>query len=162
MTPFGATAQRAGVSTFVAQAPYQPNYPTALAIYCSDGRFTEAVEELLHHLGHKRLDTLTLPGGPGLLNPWASSVLESQHVLRSAEMLVQNHGIREIVLLAHAGCGHYRLAFPGLSAAHVKQRQIADLEIAAKALAADGRTIHRYWLEPDGERVRFERLGTTN
>src|SRR5215217_6894713 len=100
------------VSTFVARAPYSASYPTALAIYCSDGRFTEAVEELLHHLGHKRLDTLTLPGGPGLLNPWAASVLEAGQVMRSAQMLIKNHGITEVVLLAHAGCGHYKLRFP--------------------------------------------------
>jgi hypothetical protein len=146
------------VSTFVAQVPFNAGYPTALAIYCSDGRFTEAVEELLHHLGHKRLDTLTLPGGPGLLNPWASSVLESQHVLRSAQMLIKNHGITEIVLLAHAGCGHYKLTCPGLSAADMKKRQIADLALAAEALDSEAVKIHRYWLEPDGERVRFERL----
>ena len=147
-----------GVSTFVARAPYQSSYPTALAIYCSDGRFTEAVEELLHHLGHHRLDTLTLPGGPGLLNPWASSLLESQQVLRSAEMLIENHGIKDVVLLAHAGCGHYKLSLPHLTAAEVKRRQLADLEIAAQALDSERLTIHRYWLEPDGDRVRFERV----
>src|SRR3954468_21247532 len=86
------------VSTFVANAPFSAGYPTALAIYCSDGRFTEAVEELLHHLGHQRLDTLTLPGGPGLLNPWRCSVLEAGHVMRSAEMLIKNHGITDVVL----------------------------------------------------------------
>jgi hypothetical protein len=156
----GRRATASGVNTFVAQAPYSANYPTALAIYCSDGRFTEAVEELLHHLGHKRLDTLTLPGGPGLLNPWASgsSVLESQHVMRAAQMLIKNHGITEVVLLAHAGCGHYKLACPHLSHAEIKKCQIADLSVAAKALDADDVRVHRYWLEPDGDRVRFEQL----
>jgi hypothetical protein len=107
-----------------------------------------------------RLDTLTLPGGPGLLNPWASgsSVLESQHVMRAAEMLIKNHGITEVVLLAHAGCGHYKLSCPHLSAEEMKARQIADLTVAAKALDSADLRIHRYWLQPDGERVRFELL----
>jgi hypothetical protein len=148
------------LSTFVARTPYQPSYPTALAIYCSDGRFTEAVEELLHHLGHQRLDTLTLPGGPGLLNPWASggSVLESQHLMRAAQMLIKNHGISEIVLLAHAGCGHYKLNCPHVPAEEMKARQVADLAIAAKALDSPALKIHRYWLEPEGEHVRFDLL----
>lgn len=158
LTPAHAAPQGAGVSTFVARTPYQASHPTALAIYCSDGRFTEAVEELLHHLGHKRLDTLTLPGGPGLLNPWACSVLEAQQVLKSAEMLIKNHAIRDVVLLAHAGCGHYRLTFPTLSPEEMKARQIADLGVAARALTAAGVKVHRYWLEPEGERVRFDLL----
>jgi hypothetical protein len=148
------------VSTFVAQAPYHASYPTALAVYCSDGRFTEAVEELLHHLGHKRLDTLTLPGGPGLLNPWASggSVLESQHLMRAAQMLIRNHGITDVVLLAHAGCGHYKLSCPHLHGEEMKSRQIADLAVAAKALDSEKVRVHRYWLEPEGDRVRFDLL----
>jgi len=146
------------VSTFVANTPYRASYPTALAVYCSDGRFTEAVEELLRHLGHQRLDTLTLPGGPGLLNPWASSVLEAQHVRHSAEMLIKNHGITEVVLLAHAGCGHYKALCPGLAPAEIKRRQLADLAVAANALDSDSVKVHRYWLEPDGERVKFERV----
>ena len=47
-------------------AHYDAAYPDALAVYCSDGRFTRAVDELLAKLGHPRLDTLTIPGGPGL------------------------------------------------------------------------------------------------
>ena len=148
------------MSTFVARAPYDPSYPNALAIYCSDGRFTAAVEELLHHLGHQRLDTLTLPGGAGLLNPWASggSVLESQHLKRAAEMLIEKHGITEIVLLAHSGCGHYKHCCPHLSVDDMKTRQIADLAVAAKVLDSPDLKIHRYWLQPDGERVSFELL----
>ena len=148
------------MSTFVANAPFSASHPSALAIYCSDGRFTEAVEELLHHLGHKRLDTLTLPGGPGLLNPWASggSVLEAGHVMKSAQMLIKNHGITEVVLLAHAGCGHYKQRFPRQSADEIKKVQIEDLAVAAKALDSKALRIHRYWLEPQGDRVRFERL----
>ena len=51
--------------TFQSSTPYEPSHPKALAIYCSDGRFTQPVEDLLHSLGHARLDTCTLPGGPG-------------------------------------------------------------------------------------------------
>lgn len=33
-----------------------------------------------------------------------------------------------------------------------------DLAIAAKALDHQALRIHLYWLEPQGERVRFERM----
>jgi hypothetical protein len=56
--------------------PYDRTHPAALAIYCSDGRFTRAVERLLKSLGHSRLDTMTLPGGPALLNPWPADLSE--------------------------------------------------------------------------------------
>jgi hypothetical protein len=160
LTLVGTGQQVSGVSTFVANAPFSAKYPSALAIYCSDGRFTEAVEELLHHLGHKRLDTLTLPGGPGLLNPWGAggSVLDAEHVMRSAQMLIKSHGITEVVLLAHAGCGHYKHRFPQHSAEEMKKRQIEDLAVAAKTLDTEELRIHRYWLEPDGTQVRFELL----
>ena len=146
------------MSTFVANAAFNPGHPTALAIYCSDGRFTEAVEELLHHLGHQRLDTLTLPGGPGLLNPWCSSVLEAGHVMRSAQMLIKNHDITEVVLLAHAGCGHYKMRFPHLPSDEVKKHQLADLAHAAGSLDTEEVRVHRYWLEPRGDAVHFERI----
>jgi len=31
----------------VSELPFDPSYPKALAFYCSDGRFTRAIEELL-------------------------------------------------------------------------------------------------------------------
>ena len=69
---------------FLSITPYEPRHPKALAVYCSDGRFTQAVEELCHHLGHERLDTLTMPGGPALLNPWTASILEADQVTSRA------------------------------------------------------------------------------
>ena len=51
------------MDSFSPRMRFEATHPEALAVYCSDGRFTDAVEELLHHLGYTRLDTLTLPGG---------------------------------------------------------------------------------------------------
>ena len=52
---------------FQGRTAFHEEHPTALAVYCSDGRFTESVEELLRALGHERLDTLTR--GPRQLVP---------------------------------------------------------------------------------------------
>ena len=150
------TARSCGMSSFLSTTPFLPAYPTALAIYCSDGRFTDAVEELLHHLGHKRLDVLTLPGGPALLNPWSASPVDADHVARSAQFLIKAHGITEVVLLAHAGCGYYKTRFPMKSAAEIVKSQIDDLAVAARSLDTAKLKTHRYWAEPQGGKVRFD------
>jgi len=55
-------------SRFVASERFRPSHPSALAVYCSDGRFTRAVEQLLESKGCARVDTLTMPGGPALFS----------------------------------------------------------------------------------------------
>lgn len=119
---------------FTSQGLYEHGHLKALAIYCCDGRFINAVEELLHHLGHARLDTLTMPGGPALLNPWAASLLESDQVTRASQFLMKAHGIDHFVLLSHEGCGYYRQKLPGRPAADIRQSQMEDLRVAARAV----------------------------
>lgn len=75
---------------------FEASYPDALAVYCSDGRFTAAVDELLEHLGHPRLDTLTIPGGPGLLNHKTSGYSDCDTFSRSAEFLIREHTITTV------------------------------------------------------------------
>jgi hypothetical protein len=143
---------------FVSQGLYDAGHPRALAIYCSDGRFTNAVEELLHHLGHARLDTLTMPGGPALLNPWAASLLEADQVSRASQFLMKAHSIDHVVLLSHEGCGYYRQKLPGRPAADLRQHQLDDLRVAARAVptARGGVRVELYHATPHEGRVRFQ------
>ena len=143
---------------YLSGAPFDPAHPRALAVYCSDGRFTQPVEALLHHLGHDRLDTLTLPGGPGLLNLWAGSVLEADQLERAARFLIRGHGIEHAVLLAHAGCGYYRERMPGRPPAEVKASQLDDLRVAGRAMrsARPALTVALYYASVEGSRVRFD------
>lgn len=145
-------------SMYIAETPYEATHPKALAIYCSDGRFTTAVEELLRHLGHERLDTLTMPGGPALLNFWTASILDADQVGRASQFLIRGHGIEQVVLLAHAGCGYYRQRFPGRASAEVKQTQLDDLRVAARALASARRDLDvtLYYASPVDGKVRFD------
>ena len=147
-------------AAFTSRAAFDGAHPRALAVYCSDGRFTDAVEELLHHLGHARLDTLTLPGGPGLLNFWSGSLLEADQIERAARFLIRGHSIDHVVLLAHAGCGHYRQRFGNHPAAQIQAAQIEDLRVAARAVRAAraGITVELFYATPSEGRVRFERV----
>jgi len=143
--------------TFVSPTPFVAAHPTALAVYCSDGRFTQPVEDLLHSLGHARLDTLTMPGGPALLDRLSASYADADAVVRGASFLITGHAIEEVVLLAHAGCGYYRLKRPTDTPAQLEARQIADLRRAATAVGkVASLAIRLYYARPHEGRVRFE------
>jgi len=137
---------------------FESGYPDALAVYCSDGRFTAAVDELLETLGHPRLDTLTIPGGPGLFNHRTSGYSDCDTFSRSAEFLIREHNITTVVLMAHQGCGFYGRKFPDLSPAQIEQRQRDDLRLAVRELTATHPRLRvaAYVAVPADGRVRFE------
>lgn len=140
------------------ETSFETSYPDALAVYCSDGRFTAAVDELLEELGHPRLDTLTIPGGPGLLNHKTSGYSDCDTFSRSAEFLIREHHITTVVLLAHEGCGFYARKFPDLSAEQIKKRQLDDLRLAMRELVDTHPRLQAfaYVAVPSANRVRFE------
>ena len=70
---------------------YDPSYPSTLAIYCSDGRFTHAIEHHCEDLGHERIDTMTLPGGPALLISGAADLSEVHVFSRAAHASLRRH-----------------------------------------------------------------------
>ncbi len=145
--------------SFVASAPLDASHPGALALYCSDGRFTEAVEELLHSLGHPRLDTLTLPGGPGLFNIWTAGMTDSTSIATAANFLVEGHKLRRVILIAHQGCGYYRHHFGGRPATEIEKLQQDDLRLAAHAIEGmrSGLRIDAYYARVDDDgRVSFD------
>jgi len=120
------------VSHFQAQGEYDPHHPSALALWCSDGRFTRAVEELLAELGQERLDTMTLPGGPALLETTSSSLTGVEIAREAASFLIKAHGIKQVVLVAHEGCGYYRTRYRYESPDAMQRRQLSDLRSAAR------------------------------
>lgn len=119
------------------RAPHDHAHPSTLAFYCSDGRFTRAVEELASHLGEDRVDVMSLPGGPGLLDAWTStSVLETHLVAEASSFLIVGHHIRTVLLIAHEGCGFYARRYADLAEELRRGRQVDDLGRAAEFLRA--------------------------
>lgn len=140
--------------------PFDPKHPNALAMYCSDGRFTEAVEALLRDLGHARLDTLTIPGGPALLD-MTSSGLGAVDVMReAASFLIRGHAIQQVVLLGHEGCGYYKARYTYESPESMRRRQLSDLRQAAHWVRGEheGLAVGCYFAMPEGAHVRFEEV----
>jgi hypothetical protein len=122
------------VAGFKAKSAFDKAHPAALAMWCSDGRFTRAVEELLASLGEERLDTLTLPGGPALLDTTSAGVGALEIVREAASFLIKAHATRNAVLVAHAECGYYRSRYRYESPEAMLRRQLADLRGAARWL----------------------------
>jgi carbonic anhydrase len=151
------------VSTFRATHPFDAQHPHAIAIYCSDGRFTQSVEELLQHLGHARLDTVTTPGGPAVLNHMSASYADADTNSRAATFLIRAHAITDAVLLAHQGCGYYKLKRPSDAPDKVYERQIEDMRQSAKTLVkmTPGLNVHLYYARVDGGHVAFDPIALT-
>ena len=147
-------------ATFVSVSRFQPEHPRALALYCSDGRFTGPVEELLESLGHDRLNTVTLPGGPALLDLWSASYADRDAVARALSFLIEGHALTHLVLVAHEGCGYYRARHALLAPAEVEKRQVQDLRTAAAAIrTANSRTpldVALFYARAADGAVRFE------
>jgi carbonic anhydrase len=137
---------------------FDPTHPTALAVYCSDGRFTRAIEEHLAELGHARLDTLTIPGGPAHLNLSTARPADRDTVGRAVSFLIQAHHIRDVVLFAHEGCGYYKDRYAGHSADAIEALQRQDLRDAMRQLAlTDGKLrITAFVAQVAGGEVMFE------
>lgn len=143
---------------FVASTRYDAAHPSALALYCSDGRFTDSVEELLHSLGHARLDTMTMPGGPGLFNVWIAGMTDSTAIATGSRFLIEAHRIARVIVIAHEGCGYYRKHLGSLPPAEIRHKQEDDLRVAARALgsARSGLRVDAYYARVAEGHVTFD------
>lgn len=136
---------------------YDPSHPSTLAIYCSDGRFTHAIEDHCEDLGHERIDTLTLPGGPALLISGAADLSEVHVFTRAAHFLIEAHAIQHVVLFAHAGCGFYRTRFGRLDDVAIRRMQVENLRAAHASLRRHFPevTVTCTFAAPEGDGVTF-------
>lgn len=97
---------RAG--TFESSFRFDPARIRAAAVYCSDGRFGEAFDDLLHNALHlPRYDRLAVPGGAACLAGHFATYREEDGVFRQLRFLVDVHGIERVVLVAHENCAFY-------------------------------------------------------
>jgi hypothetical protein len=132
----------------------------AAALYCSDGRVGEHFDDFLHKgLCLPRYDRLSLPGGPARLAGHPQAHLEEQGVVDELKFLVEVHGLKRVVLIAHEGCAFYTTRL-GLKEPQLELMQRADLVRAAafvhRVTGLDAIDAHFARLV-DG-RVRFERV----
>lgn len=121
---------RLPVPAYHAIERWHPERIGAMAIYCSDGRWGEAMDEFCHrHLQIPRYDRWAVPGGPA----WVASREPDDAVRVQLDFLVQAHELERLVLISHYGCAWYGHQL-GRSPDECLAAQGADLDTAAAAL----------------------------
>jgi hypothetical protein len=143
--------------------PYETGRIHALALYCSDGRIGEQIDDFLHEgLGLPRYDRLACPGGPVALAGRLLTMWETRGVEDQLRFLVRVHAAKQAVLVAHEGCAYYgeRLGIPPERA---KQEQRADLDSAGAAVQRIDPAIEvaAFFAHVEGTEVWFERVFAT-
>lgn len=148
---------------FTSPIPFEHERIGAAAVYCSDGRYGEHMDDFLHNcLGLPRYDRVAVPGGAACLAGHMLAMRERSALDRQLKFLVEGHGLRRLVLIAHEDCGFYRShVHPSkLKRQPLEELQAADLAAVA-ALLRDynrGLEIDAYFARKVEGLVRFEPL----
>ncbi len=140
---------------FRAATPLGDGPIEALAIYCSDGRFTGQCEQFIRaHLGIERCDQLVVPGGPAaLIEP------DARHAaFESAKFLIRAHDLPRVVLIMHEDCGYYA-HLRELTGDAQRRAQQADLDTILARLRRINEDLaidtYEARLDTDGQTVTF-------
>lgn len=154
-----AVAPPAPPGSYESSLTYEEARIGAAAVYCSDGRVGEQMDDFLHRgLALPRYDRLACPGGPAALAGRLLAFWECQGVEHQLRFLASSHGLRKVVLIAHQGCAYYSQRL-GVKEAELELQQRHDLELAAAAVTRLGLEALTFYARRSGERVRFEPHG---
>jgi hypothetical protein len=150
----------AEATIYESPTPYEQARIHAAAVYCSDGRVGEQIDEFLHRgLGLPRYDRLAVPGGPACLSGSLVTFLEGRAVEDALRFLIRVHDLRQVVLIAHEGCAYYRDRL-GVPEGSVTTEQRRDLEraVASVRRLREGLGATAFLARVSGSRIRFEPL----
>ena len=150
----------AEATIYESPTPYEQARIHAAAIYCSDGRVGEQIDDFLHKgLGLPRYDRLAIPGGPACLSGSLVTFLEGRALEDSLRFLIRVHDLRQVVLIAHDSCAFYRDRL-GVAESSVTTEQRQDLEKAARTVRRlrEGLGVKGFLAHTAGARIRFEPL----
>jgi hypothetical protein len=143
---------------FVSAHPFEAERIQAAAVYCSDGRFGEQMDEFLHAgLGLPRYDRLAIPGGAACLAGHVKGFHEKNSLERQLSFLIREHGLKKIVLIAHDGCAYYKDVWTGMQT--LIEQQAEDLKRAAEQIRLwnTGVEISAYFARKVDGAISFER-----
>jgi len=116
--------------------PWKDVRPDTAVIMCVDGRWRPHVQafatEYLKAEAH--YDILAVPGGIEPLTLLDLVPKDFNFLRRRIEALIEAHGTRRIVAVAHQDCAWYKMKIPGWRRGHPMERQLADLRRAGRWL----------------------------
>lgn len=147
-----------GVSLImIVKYAFNEDHPDTIVLMCSDGRFTRIVWELLNSLKQGRYDTVSMPGGPALLDMSSGNLIEVEASRAGTSFLIKGHNIKYAHLIAHRNCGFYAHRYAGQTPERIEDRQIRDLKAAAAWLkkAHNGLEVCAWMVFPDPEKSEF-------
>src|SRR5262247_4614878 len=116
--------------------PWDPERPSTTIITCVDGRWYHHFQEFAREYlkaGH-RTDFVAVPGGIEPMVLFDLVPKDFNFFRRRIEALVDAHGTRRIVAIAHQDCAWYRSRRIGPATIDMRARQIADLRRGASVL----------------------------
>jgi carbonic anhydrase len=150
-------------SVYESSLAWDPQRPQTTIITCVDGRWYPHFQEFarVHLNAGPRTDFVAVPGGIEPLTLVDLVPKDFNFLRRRLESLVEAHGTRRIVAVAHQDCAWYRARKIGPITLDFRERQIADLRRAASKLREmfAGITVETYFARLSGaspERVVFE------
>ncbi len=146
----------------VYESPYQfqTERIQAAAVYCSDGRYGEQFDDLLQNeLGLPRYDRLAIPGGSACLARHFKTYREEEGVTEQLRFLIESHGLKRIVLIAHQDCAFY-LDRLQVSPLQLESQQREDMQKAVERVRSLGwrLEVDAWFARRHRNAVRFERV----
>lgn len=148
-------------AVFRSSLPFDVNRIRAAAVYCSDGRFGDQFDDLLHNgLALPRYDRLAVPGGAACLAYHFATYREEAAVLEQLRFLIGVHGLEQVVLIAHENCAFYteRLSVSPLQL-ETQQREDMKKAVQRVRLLSGELTVRAYFARIDCDnRIQFESL----
>jgi len=137
--------------------PYEPERIRAAAVYCSDGRFGEQVDDLLQNeLGLPRYDRLAVPGGAACLASHFPTYREEEAAVEQLRFLVATHQLRRVVLVAHEDCAFYTHRLQ-VSPLQLETQQREDLKKGVRRVQSFGYLqVDAFFARKHGDRIIFE------
>ena len=121
---------------YTSPLPWDSARPETTIITCVDGRWYDHFQEFARvdlKVG-ARTDFLAVPGGIEPMTLFDLVPKDFNFFRRRIEGLVESHGTRRIVAIAHQDCAWYRTRKIGPFTVDLRDRQIADLRRAAARL----------------------------
>jgi hypothetical protein len=140
--------------------PYEAARINAAAVYCSDGRIGDHIDDFLHQgLGLPRYDRVACPGGPVALAGRLLAFWEARGVEEQLRFLIRVHEVGQVVLIAHGGCAYYRDRL-AVDPKAVEPEQRADLTAAGATVQRLEPTVEiaAFFARVTGAEVAFERV----
>lgn len=148
---------------FESSVPWNPTRPDTVIISCVDGRWREHIQEFtVRRLGADlHADFLAVPGGIEPLTLFDLVPKDFNFFRRRLESLLEAHGTKRIVAIAHQDCAWYKARKFLSVKIDLRERQVADLRRVAARLreAFPEIAVETYYARLEGrdpERVVFD------